>query len=83
MIIEDQHSDNISKSYQNNQKSYPMSNDFQINEYDKNNQYQSQLKVVEERIETQDSAISDCNLSPRQKMHNKLTKKIRIAFNKT
>ncbi len=34
-------------------------------------------------METQDSAASDPNLSPRTKMSAKLSKKIRLAFNKT
>lgn len=38
------------------------------------------LKIVEERIETQDSAISDPNLSPRSKQHNKIVKKVKMAF---
>jgi len=40
----------------------------------------TQLKVVEERIETQDSAVSDHNLSPRTKVLNKILRKIKQSF---
>lgn len=40
----------------------------------------TQLKPVEERIETQESAASDPSLTPRSRMTFKLSKKIRLAF---
>lgn len=39
--------------------------------------------MVEERIETQDSAVSDPNLSPRSKFNSKITRKIKLAFART
>jgi len=41
------------------------------------------MKVVEERIDTQDSAVSDPSMSPRAKANKKLIKKVKVAFNKT
>lgn len=41
------------------------------------------LNVIEERIETQDSAVSDPNLTPRTKIVNKIQKKIKISFIQT
>ena len=38
------------------------------------------LNVIEERIETQDSAISDPDLTPRTKIVKKIHKKIKISF---
>jgi hypothetical protein len=38
------------------------------------------LKIVEERIETQESAASDANLSPRTRINIKLAKKVKLAF---
>ena len=41
------------------------------------------LNVIEERIETQDSAMSDPSLTPRTKIINKIQKKIKISFIQT
>ena len=38
------------------------------------------LNVIEERIETQDSAVSDPNLTPRTKIVKKIKKKIKLSF---
>ena len=37
---------------------------------------------MEERIETQESTVSDPNLTPRSRMNVKINKKIKIAFSK-
>ena len=41
------------------------------------------LNVIEERIETQDSAVSDPDLTPRTKIVKKIHKKIKISFIQT
>ena len=44
---------------------------------------QKGLNVIEERLESQDSALSDPNLSPRSRHFLKLQKKIKYAFLKS
>ena len=44
---------------------------------------QEPLKIVEERIETQESANTDPNISPRTKANIKLDKKVKLAFQST
>lgn len=41
------------------------------------------MNVIEERLESQDSAVSDPNLSPRSRHLLKIQKKIKFAFLKT